>query len=145
MQAQQSPNEIFLQCHGILKAVLLQGQAPTCAGFHCATSPESSPNTSLTCQDSQDAASGNLGSPGVTAGTNAAAANRQPGVFVAANFAKSRAATGAKSQGADRQQRDSLPLFWGVHLGKAPKEYLGKMPQARTCGCRAAAGRIRIL
>lgn len=62
-----------------------------------------------------------------------------------AKFAKSSAATGAKSQDASEQQRDNLPLFLGGHLGKAPKEYLGKMPQARTRGCPAAAGRIRIL
>lgn len=78
----------------------------------------SSPNTSLTCLDSQDAASGNLGSPGVTVGTNAAAAKRQPGVFVGAKFAKSRAATGAKSQDADRQQRNNLPLFGGFFWAK---------------------------
>lgn len=127
------------------ESCITAGTGTYLADLHCAASPESSPNTSLTCPDSQEAASGNPGSPGVTVGNNTAAANGQPGVYAGAKSAKSSAVTGAKSQDADGQQRDNLPLYFGVHLGKAPKEYLGKMPQARTCGCRAAAGRIRIL
>lgn len=95
------------------ESCITAGRGTYLAGLHCSISPESSPNTSLTCPDSQDAASGNLGFPGVTVGTNTSAANGQPGVFAGAKFAKSSAATGAKSQDADGQQRDNLPLFFG--------------------------------
>lgn len=85
------------------ESCITAGTGTYLAALHCATSPESSPNTSLRHPDSQDAASGHLGSPGLTGGTEAAAANRQPGVFVRAKFAKSRAATGARMQTGSRR------------------------------------------